>query len=342
VFEGKTIGPFTSMKVLAHLERVQQFYGPSGVLIPSQYMPPPPTVDVELTNLCNLKCAWCYPADWRSEHPRHMPWDHVEALSKLLREWQAGVQITGGGEPLLHPRLDDFLGQLRRDGLVWSVITNGTSWAELHGAAWVGVSVDASSHATWEKVKGVTTGAFSAVRNNIAAWAKSGVPVWFKFLVGRNNCDELLPAALLAEQLGCVGFHARCAYGAEAPGRFDASLRMQTEAVLARSRPGFRTHVMQHKILPAGVTPPLPQNCRATPLLLTVCADGQAYVCQDHRGEEPFRLGPVGEVRTLWGSSKHIEILQRIDPRQCRKCTFCGYNAVLEQVYAGELGLEFL
>jgi hypothetical protein len=140
-------------------------------------------------------------------------------------------------------------------------------------------------------------------------------------------------------------FHARPANSYAA---FTASSRASLAAVIdetfAQSRPGFDVFVVQHKYEDS-FAKQVPTACVATPLLLTLCADGHAYTCLDHRGEAPWRLAPVdaqlAAVRAAWGSQQHRDQLAAIDPTACVKCTLQGYNDLFaygEQ----QMQLEFL
>ncbi len=85
---------------------------------------PPPSLELELTNVCNAACRMC-PRDGR---PAGMMSDETfERVTELAARGQ-GVILQGMGEPTLHPRLAAYLARLRAvlgDEVPLAVVTNG-------------------------------------------------------------------------------------------------------------------------------------------------------------------------------------------------------------------------
>jgi MoaA/NifB/PqqE/SkfB family radical SAM enzyme len=71
---------------------------------------------------CNLACAYCNEYDDVSK-----PVPLSEMLARIDHLGRLGTTIItiSGGEPLLHPDLDEIIRQMRRNGIIASLITNG-------------------------------------------------------------------------------------------------------------------------------------------------------------------------------------------------------------------------
>jgi MoaA/NifB/PqqE/SkfB family radical SAM enzyme len=71
---------------------------------------------------CNLSCAYCNEYDDSSK-----PVPLAVMLSRIDRLVELGTTVItiSGGEPLLHPELDQIIRQIRRGGSVATLITNG-------------------------------------------------------------------------------------------------------------------------------------------------------------------------------------------------------------------------
>ncbi|MBO4914207.1 MAG: radical SAM protein [Oscillospiraceae bacterium] len=78
---------------------------------------------VEITNVCNLRCAFC-PGTRRA--PRTMSPEEFDAVLDALEGRVSYVYLHLMGEPLLHPRLDSLLASARAHGMKVCLTTNGT------------------------------------------------------------------------------------------------------------------------------------------------------------------------------------------------------------------------
>src|SRR5262245_59432522 len=71
---------------------------------------------------CNLSCTYCNEYD---DHSAPVPTADVRHRIDRLVELGTGIITLSGGEPLLHPDLDEIVGHIRRRGAIATLITNG-------------------------------------------------------------------------------------------------------------------------------------------------------------------------------------------------------------------------
>src|SRR5687767_5015215 len=71
---------------------------------------------------CNLSCAYCNEYD---DHSSPVPTEDVLRRVDLLAALGTGIVTMSGGEPLLHPDLDQILRHVRAHGMIATMITNG-------------------------------------------------------------------------------------------------------------------------------------------------------------------------------------------------------------------------
>src|SRR5450432_3219436 len=71
---------------------------------------------------CNLSCTYCNEFDDFSK-----PVPTEEMFRRIDKLGELGTQIVtiSGGEPLLHPELDDVIRRIRANGMIAGLITNG-------------------------------------------------------------------------------------------------------------------------------------------------------------------------------------------------------------------------
>lgn len=74
------------------------------------------------TRRCNIACAYCNEYD---DFSRPVPIQVLERRSDLLADLGVSCVTLSGGEPLLHPQLDDLLRRIRSRGMITGLITNG-------------------------------------------------------------------------------------------------------------------------------------------------------------------------------------------------------------------------
>ena len=74
------------------------------------------------TRRCNLACTYCNEYDSVS---KPVPTDEMLARIDKLADLGVSIVTFSGGEPLLHPDLDDQIRRIRDRGMIASLITNG-------------------------------------------------------------------------------------------------------------------------------------------------------------------------------------------------------------------------
>ena len=71
---------------------------------------------------CNLACTYCNEYD---DHSKPVPLGTVRQRLDLLAGLGTTIVTISGGEPLLHPDLDEIIAHIRRQALIAGMITNG-------------------------------------------------------------------------------------------------------------------------------------------------------------------------------------------------------------------------
>src|SRR6202167_2308999 len=74
------------------------------------------------TRRCNLACTYCNEFD---DFSKPVPVGEMVRRSDLLADLGTSIISFSGGEPLLHPELDDLIVRIRQRGAIAGMITNG-------------------------------------------------------------------------------------------------------------------------------------------------------------------------------------------------------------------------
>lgn len=85
-------------------------------------------VYIEITNCCNLNCSFCSPV---KKENRFMTEDEFEHILKEISKVTKTVYLHVKGEPLLHPKIMEFLKLAEKYNLKVNLTTNGTLFPKL-------------------------------------------------------------------------------------------------------------------------------------------------------------------------------------------------------------------
>jgi MoaA/NifB/PqqE/SkfB family radical SAM enzyme len=95
---------------------------------------------------CNLSCTYCNEYD---DFSKPVPTETIISRINHLADLGTVIVTLSGGEPLLHPELDDIIRAMRRRGLIAGMITNGylltpdrVKRLNQAGLDWLQISID--------------------------------------------------------------------------------------------------------------------------------------------------------------------------------------------------------
>lgn len=178
----------------------------------------PRSVDIDITNRCNLRCKYCYHFSG--------PGDVGEDLTK--GDWLPFFEELGlcavmnvtlaGGEPFFRTDLRELIGGIVSNKMRFNILSNGTlitdDLAEFLSSTGrcdgVQVSIDGSKPETHDACRG--QGNFDRATKGIRILQKHHIPVQVRVTVHRHNVSDLdAIAALLLGELGLPGFSTNAA-----------------------------------------------------------------------------------------------------------------------------------
>ncbi|HJP94414.1 MAG TPA: radical SAM protein [Pyrinomonadaceae bacterium] len=176
----------------------------------------PRRLSVELANICNLHCSYCFRADDNlySSHAEFFP---IDLLRRVIVEARTAANITQinftGGEPTLHPAFADTLTTCADAGLTVSFVTNGWHfdrvWPALQdnrsALSHVAFSLDGATRETHDRWRG--KGSFDRLVQAFSRCYMSGVPFGIKIVLRRDLADQLEQIAIFAARMGAASLH---------------------------------------------------------------------------------------------------------------------------------------
>jgi SynChlorMet cassette radical SAM/SPASM protein ScmF len=169
------------------------------------------TIYFYLTRGCNLRCRHCWiTPKFQTEEDQYPSLD-LDLFRSILDQAQplglSSVKFTGG-EPLIHPRINELLTEVQSRGLSFSMETNGVActWdlarrLKACSGAHVSVSLDGTDAETHEWVRGVA-GCFDKALEGIKNLVSVGFRPQIIMSVMRRNRDQMESVVRLAEASG--------------------------------------------------------------------------------------------------------------------------------------------
>lgn len=99
-------------------------------------------VQLNPTNACNLRCPFCSCSERERELSVPMS-EMMEMIRMFAGLGTRAVTITGGGEPMLYPNLNEMIRTCNGHGIAVGLVTNGTLLGRLEEQpTWVRISFD--------------------------------------------------------------------------------------------------------------------------------------------------------------------------------------------------------
>lgn len=173
----------------------------------------PKSVDLSITNRCNLNCAYCYHFESEGDSGTDLP---TEAWLSFFEELTscAVLDVTlAGGEPFLRKDLKELIEGIVKNRMRFSILTNGTlvtdeiaDYVALTGRCnSVQVSVDGSWPGPHDAFRG--EGNFERAVAGLQRLRAHGIPVTVRVTIHRHNVGDLdAIARFLLEEIGLPNF----------------------------------------------------------------------------------------------------------------------------------------
>lgn len=193
---------YSPYKAAHHLDRIKELR--DGKLIyPTQ-------IQIDLTNLCNHKCLYCF-SEFTVNKEYKATFIDVGAVLMLLDDAvRLGVKsfhYTGGGEPFLHKDIYSILERTLYNNLEYGMVTNGTlinfnHVYTLERMSWIRISVDASDAKMYYKLRKVNE--FDEALRVIGFFSCKcpDTVLGLSFVINPTNYHQIYSFAKLAKGLG--------------------------------------------------------------------------------------------------------------------------------------------
>lgn len=298
----------------------------------------PISVELHLTDYCNLNCEWCTDKILRQNKAML----DLQVIKRLFREfWQHGTGVTleGGGEPTLHPNFKEIIAAGKASNIDLGLISNGTVDISdnVDQLKWVRISLDSSTKEEYEQEKGVDC--FECVLDNLKKMSAMRNPektfVGVGYVLTIRNQNNLLGLIRRLDEIGVDYIYLRPVEeaGSIAPSLESLlDLRKKLAALTEHTRIKYMLTISDRIVDKNAGLP-----CIAHSLTSIIHANGEVALCEKRRGDV-ITLGNVNEssFEDIWISPYREQVSQKLlNPvyqSGCSACRVTGFNMIFEQL----------
>ena len=232
---------------------------------------------------CNLSCTYCNEYD---DVSKPVPTEEMFRRVDKLAELGTSVITISGGEPLLHPELDEIIQRMRKQGVVAGLITNGyllvperIERLNRAGLEWLQISID---NVNPDEVSKKSLKVLDKKLQSLAQFADFHVNI--NSVVGGGVCNPQ-DALTIGKRALELGFSSTIGIIHDGEGQLqplqEEERRVYHEMKAMEKRSFTRINSFQDNIA-QGL--PNQWRCRAGARYLYICEDGLVHYCSQQRG----------------------------------------------------------
>ncbi len=232
---------------------------------------------------CNLDCGYCNEYD---DVSKPVPLDEMKKRLDILADMGTSIITISGGEPLMHPELEEIIRHIRKRGMIAGMITNGFLLSEKRiqslneaGLEHLQISID---NVVPDEVSKKSLKTLDSRLEWLAEHAVFQVNINSVLGSGVKNPEDALTVAHRAVELG---FTSTVGIIHDHNGQLKSLSQRQTEIfeeIMTLGKRSFsRFNDFQHNVARGREHD---WRCRAGARYLYVCEDGLVHWCSQQRG----------------------------------------------------------
>jgi len=277
-----------------------------------------------------------------------MSWSKlVEVVEDCQAMGVRAIQLTGGGEPTVHPQFLQLCEMILGEEIDLALVTNGTRWSPEHTrilqhAKWVRFSIDAGTAETYASYRHARRKAYDEVREavrQLVSIRKSHIRdrplVGVGFVVNDRNWLEVVEAARRARDDGADNLRISALFQPQEAAYFRDFYAEAKEACREAASLATETftvfNMFGERLQDLFAASPDYSFCGCSRLMTYLAADCRAYTCCMNAYNQRGILGSFKEQRfsDMWASGELRDKLFSLDATRCPPCMYNGKNAAI-------------
>jgi len=283
-----------------------------------------------------------------NNNPKRMiPWPKLQELADdFVSMGVKAVQVTGGGEPTVHPQFNDFCQSIFDKKINLAVVTNGLLMNQkraelLAQAAWLRVSVDCACPESYAKIRDVPAAEFGIIAQNVKRL--TSIPdrkavVGIGFVVTKDNYTEIYEGCRQFKEWGADNVRISAIFQNDGHNYFD-NICPQIEEQIAMSLElsddkfkVFNNFKSRYSDLELGN--PDYSFCPYMNMTTYIGGDQNVYTCCVNAYNERGIVGSIKDqsFKSLWDGQKKQDFFGGFDAKNCVRCMFNEKNKFINEL----------
>ncbi len=339
---------YSPFKIVHHTDRIND--------LREGKQPIPLQVQIVPANVCNQNCVFCayrmdgYNSNETFNDKEMMSFEKIiESLNCMAEMGVKAIQYTGGGEPLVHPRIKEIFQHTLDLGLDLGLVTNGMGLDEelcdiLSESSWVRISIDASSAEDYSMIRKTSLKAYERVKQNVRNLVevnKTSI-IGIGYVMNRENYLGVLDCANMAKELGADNFRISAAFTPKGHEYFDGILeegqRLSAEAQSLSDDDFTVFNLFGDRIKDNFEGEQDYDTCPIKDLQVYLGADYNLYTCCTLAYNKKGLIGSIKDqtFTELWNSEAKQKLYSAHNPRhQCKfPCMYKNKNEFINYCVA--------
>jgi cyclic pyranopterin phosphate synthase len=324
-------------KILVHLDKVLDFFKNKNV--------DPITLEIDPSNACNHSCPFCISGHIHLKKFKDSEFFDRSIMSpKLLMKLSSDVcdmdiksiSWTGGGEPTLNPKLGDAIKYIKTNSKIkLGLYTNGTLLSKFNlfntlvsSLEWIRISIDAGKKQSYDKLRVTNSNNnFDVVLENIEKLIyykkkkNSKIIIGVGFVVTKENYKEISDFSNLFKNFD-IDY---CQFKPEI-------IQVERNQILSNTKQQIasnfwltevidqlnkakeilgkkfecNSYKLEDLLYDSSNYGRVYGECIGSQFQPCIGADGNVYVCTNHRGHKEYSYGNIKDksLKEIWGDLK--------------------------------------
>lgn len=338
---------YSDLKIFHHTQKLDD--------LKNNIVSEPIYIRIKPTNKCNHRCYYCSyndpklylrkKVDFKDEISFDLLTNTIDELADIKVK---AITLSGGGEPLVYPNINQVMKQIMYNGMDLSIITNGQLLKDesaeiLSKSKWVRISLDIHDRDMFSKIRGIPSRNFDELVNNINSFSgmkDKKCELGMNCVIHEMNKDYIFDIAEFSKKIGFnhIKYAARITKDVmEYHKPFKENVIKEIKrAQDSLNSDNFRVidKYSDHFDFSAVYTRTY-SRCYIMQIVPVIAADGNIYMCHDKAYVANGLIGNLykNSFKEIWFSDKTKKLFEEFDAKvEClHHCMYDTRNILLNQ-----------